>query len=104
MSKGEEKQPRRRRRVFSPDFKREAVRLLQERRKEGVTLAQVGRQLGVVPEALRRWEQDLFGSVPAREVDPLQEELRRLRRELEVTKQERDFLKKAAAFFAKESP
>jgi transposase len=101
---GDGKTPRRERRGFSPEFKREAVRLMQERRKDGTPIAQVGRQLGVGPELLRRWERELFGHVPVQDLDPLQEELRRVRRELEVTKQERDFLKKAAAFFAKESP
>lgn len=105
MKKGEEeKKSRQERRRFSPEFKREAVRLMQERRKDGSTIAQVGRQLDVDPVILRRWERELFGEVPAQELDPLQEELKRVRRELAVTKQERDFLKKAAAFFAKESP
>lgn len=99
-----EKTPSGQRRAFSPEFKREAVRLMQERRKDGHTIAQVGRELGVGPELLRRWERELHGRVPLTELDPLQEELRRLKRELDVTKQERDFLKKAAAFFAKESP
>jgi transposase len=90
--------------VFSPDFKQEAVRLMQERRKGGGSIAKVGRDLGVGGELLRRWERELHGQMPLREWTPLQQELKELRRELEITRQERDFLKKAAAYFAKERP
>jgi transposase len=92
------------RRRFSPEFKQEAVRLLQEQRQLGGSVAKVGRELGVGPELLRRWERELHGAVPLREWSPLQQELKDLRRELEITRQERDFLKKAAAYFAKEKP
>ena len=94
----------RKRRRFLPEFKQEAVRLLQEQRKVGGSVAKVGRELGVGPELLRRWERELHGAVPLREWSPLQQELKELRRELEITRQERDFLKKAAAYFAKEKP
>ena len=62
MSKGESgSRPRRTRRVFSPDFKQEAMRLMQERRKDGGSIAKVGRDLGVGGELLRRWERELHG-------------------------------------------
>jgi transposase len=92
------------RRRFSPEFKQEAVRLLQEQRQLGGSIAKVGRDLGVGPELLRRWERELHGTVPLREWSPLQQEMKELRRELEITRQERDFLKKAAAYFAREKP
>jgi transposase len=92
------------RRRFSPEFKQEAVRLLQEQRQLGGSIAKVGRDLGVGPELLRRWERELHGTVPLREWSPLQQEVKELRRELEITRQERDFLKKAAAYFAREKP
>ena len=95
---------KRSRRVFSPEFKQEAVRLLQAQRQLGGSVAKVGRELGVGGELLRRWERELHGSVPLREWSPLQQELKELRRELEITRQERDFLKKAAAYFAKDEP
>jgi transposase len=98
------KSVKRARRVFSPEFKQEAVRLLQEQRKLGGSIAKVGRELGIGGELLRRWERELHGSVPLREWSPLQQELKELRRELELTRQERDFLKKAAAYFAKDEP
>jgi transposase len=100
------------RRAFSAEFKVEAVRLLRERRQLGVSLAQIGRELDLGPDVLRRWArqaEDGAGRAP-REVFPgngqgpeAEAELRRLRRENAVLRQERDFLKHAAAFFAKES-
>ena len=100
------------RRKFTKEFKVEAVRLMRERRGAGVSLAQVGRELAVRPDLLRKWarqvgervgvaRRDVFpghGSLPSTE-----EEVRRLQRENAVLRQERDFLKKAAAFFASES-
>lgn len=102
----------RERRVFSAEFKMEAVRLMQERRTQGVSLSQIGREVDVRPDQLRRWAQQLEERAgrPPRDVFPgngrlpeAEEELRRLRRENAVLRQERDFLKHAAAFFAKES-
>jgi transposase len=96
------------RRKFSEEFKQEAVRLMMERRESGVSLSQIGRELDVRPDQLRTWARRFdvtIGSgvaVAPGSLSP-EEELRRLKRELEVTRQERDFLKKAAAFFAKES-
>jgi transposase len=91
------------RRSFTPEFKDEAVRLVLE---SGRPISQVARELDVRPDQLRHWKQEF--TRPAREASPPpgetpEQELRRLRRELEVVRQERDFLKKAAAFFAKES-
>ena len=48
---------RRERRTFSAEFKLEAVRLVRERRAAGVSLAQVGRELGVRADMLRAWAQ-----------------------------------------------
>lgn len=112
MTKANRRSGSRERRVFSAEFKIEAVRLMQERRKQGVTLAQVGREVDVRPDMLRRWvqQQEERAGRPPRDVFPgngrlpeAEEELRRLRRENAVLRQERDFLKHAAAFFAKES-
>ncbi len=90
------------RRSFTPEFKDEAVRLVLE---SGRPISQVARELGVRPDQLRHWKQEFTlaqDSSPAPGETP-EQELRRLRRELAVVRQERDFLKKAAAFFAKES-
>jgi transposase len=91
------------RRVFSPEFKQEAVRLITD---EGRPMAQVARDLEVRPEQLRLWRQQRVaaGTVTAStRPETAEEELRRVKRELEVVRQERDFLKKATAFFAKGS-
>jgi transposase len=90
------------RRSFTPEFKQEAVRLSLE---SGRPISQVARELEVRPDQLRHWKQELSrgSAVGPPGGEPPEQELRRLRRELEVVRQERDFLKKAAAFFAKES-
>lgn len=94
------------RRQFTREFKLEAVRLLHE---SGRPAAQVARELGVRLDMLRRWRDEAEGSAPADlfpgtgHLPPAEAELRRLRRELEEVKQENLFLKKAAAYFAKES-
>ncbi len=74
------------------------------------SLAEVARDLGIAPALLHQWKQQLDKRDPdtafpghGTPAGP-EDETRRLRRELEQVKQERDFLKKAAAFFARESP
>ena len=91
------------RRAFSLEFKLEAVRQVVE---GGRPLTQVARELKIQPDQLRDWRRKFEGTgavKPAPRNESLEEETRRLRTELEVVRQERDFLKKAAAFFAKGS-
>jgi transposase len=107
----EERKPRTRR-EFTSEFKQEAVRLMQERRAMGISLSQVGRELEIDPDLLRQWARKLgqwdepgvekVGWENGAPSDP-EAELRKLKREYEILRQERDFLKKATAFFAKES-
>ena len=93
------------RRRFSREFKVEAVKLVRER---GVSVAQAGRDLDVHENVLRKWVKE-FGSDPKQafpghgQQKPEQLEIERLRREVTKLKAERDILKKAAAYFAKES-
>ena len=93
------------RRVFGREFKVEAVRLVRER---GVSVAQASRDLDVHENGLRKWVKE-FGSDPKQAVPGHgqqtsgQLEIERLRREVTKLKAERDILKKAAAYFAKES-
>jgi transposase-like protein len=90
------------RRSFSPEFRQEAVRLALASDRP---LSEIARELKIRPDQLRHWKQQLTraaGAPPPSGETP-EQELRRLRREVEVLRQERDFLKKAAAFFAKES-
>ncbi len=93
------------RRRFSREFKQEAVRLVRER---GVSVAQAARDLNVHENQLRKWVRE-FTSDPVQafpgqgQMKPEQLEIERLRREVAKLKAERDILKKAAAFFARES-
>jgi transposase len=93
------------RRKFTREFKLEAVKLVTER---GVAVAQAGRDLGVHQTVLRRWVKD-FSADPGQafpghgQQKPEQAEIARLKREVTKLKAERDILKKAAAYFAKES-
>jgi transposase len=90
------------RRSFSPEFKLEAVSLVTE---SGRPLSQVAREPELRPEQLRHWKKQLQASgqvARSQAVLSAEEEVRRLRREIEVLRQERDFAKKAAAFFAKD--
>ena len=93
------------RRKFTREFKLEAVKLVRER---GVTVAQAARDLGVHGTVLRRWVQEYAAdsqqAFPGQgQMKPDQVEIERLRREVTKLKAERDILKKAAAYFAKES-
>jgi transposase len=97
---------RRERRDFSAEFKAEAVRLVAERRARGDTLAQVGRELDVKPDQLRAWSKQQrreSGTEAALPVESTEQEVRRLRREVAVLRQEQAFAKKVAVYFAKES-
>jgi transposase len=93
------------RQVFSKEFKLEAVRLLESSDRPA---AEVARQLGVRRNQLYKWQQELRrhgNEAFARAGRPAthDDELAQLRRELERVKEERDILKKAVAFFARES-
>ena len=93
------------RRQFSREFKLEAVRLVKER---GVSVAQASRDLDVHENVLRKWMRDAAAdpqqAFPGQGVmKPENAELDRLRKENAKLKMERDLLKKAAAYFAKES-
>ena len=92
------------RKSFSPEFKREAVRLLETSQKSSADLA---RELGVRRNQLYKWKEQLSqrgaGAFPGSgRGSGNNDELARLRKELEKVKEERDILKKAAAYFAKE--
>ncbi|ADO75121.1 Transposase [Stigmatella aurantiaca DW4/3-1] len=94
---------RRKRRQFTEEFKAEAVKLARE---SGKSLPQVAKDLDLTESALRQWVQHAERSEAPAGPEPLsqseREELLQLRRENRQLLMERDFLKKAAAFFAKE--
>jgi transposase len=91
-------------RTHSPEFKREAVRLSQQ---AGVSRTKLARELGIHPNVLRAWvEKFESGTWEAKPGEALKsaetQEVEKLRRELTRVKMERDILKKALAYFAKE--
>jgi len=91
------------RRKFSPEFKRGAV---EQTCQPNVSCAQVARELGINANLLSRWKREAeavgrhaFGGTG----NPRDEEIAALKRELARVKKERDFLREAATFFARES-
>ena len=91
---------RRRRRRFSPEFKAEAVRLVEASEAPVTTIAQ---QLGISRGVLSRWVDAARPSAQPPVSEDERSELARLRRENLQLKMERDILKKATAFFARQS-
>ena len=91
-----------RRRKYSAEYKREAVAMANQ---PAVTKAQIGEELGISPNMITRWSRELKedgskafgGQGKARD-----EEMVALKRELGRVKKERDFLREAATFFAKD--
>lgn len=100
--------PERKRIRFSKEFKLEAVRLLELGQKPGTQLAL---ELGIARNQLYKWQAQLgkMGKEnafrgPGRKPDDERSEVERLQAELKRVTEERDILKKAAAYFAKELP
>jgi len=91
---------KKKRRTYTPEFRAEAVALVE---REGVTQSQVARDLGISQSLLSKWVQNAkLAALPGALTAAEREEMRQLRRENAILRQERDILKKAAAFFAKE--
>ena len=91
------------RRKFTEEYKREAVALTYE---PGVSCRQVALDIGIDPNLLSRWRREMKDA-PDKAFQgsgsPRDEEVALLKRELARVKKERDFLREAATFFAKES-
>ncbi len=103
MSTMPETKRKRTRRSFTDEFKAGAVRLVLD---EGKTVAAAARDLDLTESSLRNWVEQAradrtHGKTGLTTAE--REELARLRRELRIAQEEREILKKAAAFFAKQS-
>ena len=85
---------------FSDEFKRDAVRQMTER---GYPVAEVSQRLGVSPHSLYEWRKKFSKPATSSGEDDQAAEVRRLKRELARVTEERDILKKAAAYFAKDA-
>ena len=101
---GDQPEKKRPRRQFSDEFKAGAVRLVLE---EGKSVSRVARDLDLTTSALRTWVEraraDAGKGKPGTLTSSEREELAKLRKENRQLKMEREILKKAAAFFAKEN-
>lgn len=92
--------PKRRRRKHSEEFKREAVKLVQN---EQLSVSEAARNLGVHPTLLRNWKLRIEAEEEDKNLtEDERVEMARLRAENRRLRMERDILKKAAAFFANE--
>ncbi len=95
---------KKKKRLFTPEFKADAVRLCESGTR---SIAQVAADVGLSESALRRWVKGAEAAAGPRLGDTLttaeREELSQLRRDNKRLVMERDILKKAAAFFAKEN-
>jgi transposase len=92
------------RKSYTEEFKRDAVRMMRDRGAR--TVAEVADDLGVPTNHLHRWAKQLDADTVAKrneQGETLEEENRRLRKENERLRMEKAILKKAAAFFARDS-
>jgi len=92
-------------RQYSDDFKKEAIRLLES---SGKKVSEIEEELGITHGLLRKWRNrfqvdPVSEQLELSEVEQLKAQLREVRRELEITRMERDILKKTVGIFSKEA-
>ncbi len=91
---------KRTRRNYTEDFKRDAVALVIE---QGYKVSEAARSLGIGENLLRRWKREFEGEVSGTQLSSDErEELKRLRKEVQKLRMEKEILKKASQYFAKE--
>jgi len=93
-------------RSYSDEFKKDAVRLLET---SGKTKAAISRELGIPNGLLGRWQRrfkvnEETDTLELSDIEQLRQEMRALKRELEITRMERDILKKTVGIFSKDQP
>ena len=88
---------RRARRVYSEEFKKDAINLINQ----GSSIAEVGRNIGVSAGLIGKWKKHL-NQAESIDINAMKLELKSLRKENKRLEMEREILKKAAAFFASE--
>ncbi len=88
--------------AFPPEFRQEAVRL---HRASGRSLRATAEEIGICPDTLSRWvkQADIDDGKAAGLTSEERDEFRRLRRENKILKEEKEILRKAALFFARET-
>ncbi len=91
---------KRTRRQYTEDFKRDAVALVTE---QGYKISEAARSLGINDNLLRRWKNELSHQTDEQSVsEDEKQELKQLRKRVRELEMEKDILKKASAYFAKE--
>lgn len=91
-------------RVYSDEFKKDAVQLLET---SGKTKASISREMGIPNGLLGRWQRrfkvnEETDTLELSDIEKLKAELRAVKRELEITRQERDILKKTVGIFSQD--
>lgn len=93
------KENKSKRRTYTLEFKKSAVALITE---QGYKPAEAARSLGIGNNMIHKWRKDLESNGLAKLSNDEHEELKRLRKEVKKLKMEKEILKKASAYFAKE--
>ena len=89
------------RKKYTEEFKREAIRAMELRGER--TVGDIAKSLGVPENVLHQWRKKLGSQIASTDDETPEQELKRLRRENADLRREREILKKATAFFAKEN-
>lgn len=89
---------------YSDEFKRDAIRLLET---SGQSVSEIERELGITHGLLRKWQRRFqvntqTDTLELSDIEQVKKELRELKRELEITRMERDILKKTVGIFSKD--